>query len=167
MHDWNFAGYLDWKRSSGWLESWEGLLFMSNVLTTCAEAIFRVKTLKWRWLPLLIDFFNQGMWLLGSNHFLIFWVCYNLNHRIKYCHYSKFQALLDATYVVECQLVNEDFPEDRSAKEIKHLISKCLFVLLILIFQSEIKILVRYLSALMNFVLLEILFQVNLLLLLL
>ena len=69
--------------------------------------------------------------------------------------------------MVECQLVNEDFPEDRSAKEIKHLISKCLFVLLILIFQSEIKILVRYLSALMNFVLLEILFQVNLLLLLL
>ena len=32
--------------------------------------------------------------------------------------------------MVECQLVNEDFPEDRSAKEIKHLIGKCLFVLL-------------------------------------
>ena len=68
--------------------------------------------------------------------------------------------------MVECQLVNEEFPEDRSAKEIKHLIGKCLFVLLILIFQSGIKMLVGYISALMNFVLFEILFQVNLLLLL-
>ena len=46
MHDWNFAGYLDWKRSSGGLESSEGLLFVSAISTTCAEAIFRVKTLK-------------------------------------------------------------------------------------------------------------------------
>ena len=65
--------------------------------------------------------------------------------------------------MVECQLVNEEFPEDRSAKEIKHLIGK---FFLILIFQSGIKMLVGYISALMNFVLLEILFQVNLLLLL-
>ena len=120
----------------------------------------------WRWLPHLIDFSNQDMLLLGSNHFLICWVWYNLNHRKKYCYISKFQALLDVTYVVECQLVNEDFPVDRSAKEIKHLIGKCLFVLLILIFQSGIKMLVGYISALMNFVLFEILFQVNLLLLL-
>ncbi|XP_068727083.1 RAB7A-interacting MON1-CCZ1 complex subunit 1-like isoform X1 [Montipora capricornis] len=34
------------------------------------------------------------------------------------------QALLDVTYVVECQLVNEDFPQDRSAEEIKHLIDR-------------------------------------------
>ncbi|XP_078353608.1 RAB7A-interacting MON1-CCZ1 complex subunit 1-like [Oculina patagonica] len=34
------------------------------------------------------------------------------------------QALLDATYVVECRLVNEDFPRDRSEKEIKHLIER-------------------------------------------
>ena len=34
---------LDWKRSSGWLESWEGLLFVTIVLTTHAEGIFRVK----------------------------------------------------------------------------------------------------------------------------
>ena len=33
----------DWKRSSGWLESWEGLLLVTDVSTTCAEAIFRVK----------------------------------------------------------------------------------------------------------------------------
>lgn len=33
-----------------------------------------------------------------------------------------FQALLDATYVLECMLVNEDFPQDKSEKEIKHLI---------------------------------------------
>ena len=44
---------LDWKRSSGWLESCEGLLFATDVLTTCAEAIFRVtwRTWLWRWLP--------------------------------------------------------------------------------------------------------------------
>ena len=35
--------YLDWKRSSGWLESWEGLLLVTDVSTTCAEAILRVK----------------------------------------------------------------------------------------------------------------------------
>ena len=34
---------LNWKRSSGWLESWEGLLLVTDVSTTCAEAIFRVK----------------------------------------------------------------------------------------------------------------------------
>ena len=37
--------YLDWKRSSGWLESWEGLLLVTDVSTTCSEAIFRVKCL--------------------------------------------------------------------------------------------------------------------------
>ena len=31
------------KRSSGWLQPWDGLLFAIEVLTTCAEAIFRVK----------------------------------------------------------------------------------------------------------------------------
>ena len=29
--------YLAWKRSSGWLESWEGRLFATDVSTTCAE----------------------------------------------------------------------------------------------------------------------------------
>ena len=29
---------LDWKRSSGWLESQEGLLFVTDVSTTCVEA---------------------------------------------------------------------------------------------------------------------------------
>ena len=33
---------LDWKRSSGWLESWEGLLFATDVSPTYAAAIFRV-----------------------------------------------------------------------------------------------------------------------------
>ena len=33
---------LDWKLSSGWLESW-GLLLATDVSTTCAEVIFRVK----------------------------------------------------------------------------------------------------------------------------
>ena len=33
----------DWKTSSEWLESWEGLLLVTDVSTTCAEAIFRVK----------------------------------------------------------------------------------------------------------------------------
>ena len=42
--------YLDWKRSSGWLEAWEGLLLVTDILRTCAEAIFRVTWL-WRWLP--------------------------------------------------------------------------------------------------------------------
>ena len=27
--------FLDWKRSSGWLESWEGLLLLTDVSTTC------------------------------------------------------------------------------------------------------------------------------------
>ena len=29
---------LDWKWLSGWLESWEGLLFVTDVSTTCVEA---------------------------------------------------------------------------------------------------------------------------------
>ena len=36
--------------------------------------------------------------------------------------YSLFQALLDVTYVLECRLVNDDFPPDRSESEIKDLI---------------------------------------------
>ena len=37
--------FLRWmKISSGWLEPWEGLLFATDVSTTCAEAIFRVKS---------------------------------------------------------------------------------------------------------------------------
>jgi len=94
--------YLDRRGSPGWLESWEGLLLVTHVSTTCAEAIFRVKkTLKmasrrlWRWLPHRLSrrqslaavllgppvawmiFFNQGMLLLGSNHFLMYGI---------YCH---------------------------------------------------------------------------------
>ena len=42
-------------------------------------------------------------------------------------NYILFQALLDATYVLECRLVNEDFPQDRSEKEITHLIGKWVF----------------------------------------
>ena len=38
---------LDLKRSSGWLESWEGLLFVTEVSKTCAEAIFWVKQCDW------------------------------------------------------------------------------------------------------------------------
>ena len=34
------AVYLDWKWSSGWLESWQGLLLATDVSTTCAGAIF-------------------------------------------------------------------------------------------------------------------------------
>ena len=37
--------YLVRKRSSGWLESWEGLLFATDVLTTCAEAIWIMRTI--------------------------------------------------------------------------------------------------------------------------
>ena len=84
--------YLEWKWSSGWLEPWEGLLFVTDVSITCAEAIFRVKwsiTWLWRWLPHRLSkcqspttvllrtpvtqmiTFNQGMLSLGSNHFRI------------------------------------------------------------------------------------------------
>ena len=42
---------LDWKRSSGWLESWEGLLLATDVSTTCVEAVFSVKRRLWRWPP--------------------------------------------------------------------------------------------------------------------
>ena len=35
--------FLDWKRWSGWLESWEGLLLVTDVSTTCAEAILTLK----------------------------------------------------------------------------------------------------------------------------
>ena len=34
--------FFDWKTSSGWLESWKGLLFATDILTACGEAIFRV-----------------------------------------------------------------------------------------------------------------------------
>ena len=37
--------YLNWKRSSGWLESWQGLLFVTDISTNCAETIFRVTVL--------------------------------------------------------------------------------------------------------------------------
>ena len=37
------VSFHDWKRTSGWLESWERLLFVTDVSTTCAEAIFTVK----------------------------------------------------------------------------------------------------------------------------
>lgn len=37
-------------------------------------------------------------------------------------HYS--QALLDETYVLECRLVNADFPEDRCKGDIRHLIGQ-------------------------------------------
>ena len=37
--------YLDWQWLSGLLASWEGLLLATDVSTTCAEAIFRVKWL--------------------------------------------------------------------------------------------------------------------------
>ena len=33
--------YFDWKRSPRWLESWEGLLFVTDV-STCVEASFRI-----------------------------------------------------------------------------------------------------------------------------
>ena len=33
--------FLDWKRSFGWLQSWERLLLETDVSTTCEEAIFR------------------------------------------------------------------------------------------------------------------------------
>lgn len=33
-----------------------------------------------------------------------------------------FQAVLDLTYVIECRLVNDDFPQDRSKKEIGHVV---------------------------------------------
>ena len=39
----HYNWYLDWKRSFEWLESWEGLLLVTDFSTTCAEAIFRVK----------------------------------------------------------------------------------------------------------------------------
>ena len=48
--------FLDWKRSSGWLESWEGLLLTTVLLRTPTTQMI---------------FFNQGMLLLGSNHFLM------------------------------------------------------------------------------------------------
>lgn len=33
-----------------------------------------------------------------------------------------FQAVLDLTYVIECRLVNDDFPQDRSKEEIGHVV---------------------------------------------
>ena len=36
--------FFDWKRSSGWEESWEGLLLVTDVSTTCAEATQVVET---------------------------------------------------------------------------------------------------------------------------
>ena len=46
----------DWKGSSGWLESWEGLLLAFCVPTICAEAIFRVK-----W-SLLVSWKFENLW---------------------------------------------------------------------------------------------------------
>ena len=40
--------YLDWKWSSGWLESWEGLLLATDILTAYTEAILQSRF--WRWL---------------------------------------------------------------------------------------------------------------------
>ena len=61
---------------------------------------------------------------------------------------SLFQALLDATYVLECRLVNEDFPQDRSEKEIEHLIgtSNVLFKQFVANLRLECKCKFEYLS---------------------
>ena len=82
---WHFRKYLDWKRSSGWFESWEGLL-----LRPMFRQPVRKPSSQSRWLPHRLSkcqsqttvlqrtpitqmiFFNQGTLLLGSNHFLSF-----------------------------------------------------------------------------------------------
>ena len=51
--------FLDWKRSSGWLESWEGLLLVTDVSITCAEAIFRVKATYSETLPLWLRYVDD------------------------------------------------------------------------------------------------------------
>ena len=57
--------YLDWKRSSGWLESWERLLLVTDVSTTCAEAIFRFSIYQ-RLLYLLTNqIAHQGFWIFN------------------------------------------------------------------------------------------------------
>ena len=69
IHKWQlFYFYRDWKRSSGWLESWEGLLLVSLTTVLLRTPITQM------------IFFNHGMLLLGSNHFLVlFLLCYCAN----------------------------------------------------------------------------------------
>ena len=81
---------LDWKRSSGKLEFWKGLLFATDVSTTERKPSSESSTFwLWRWLPRRLSkrewptavplrtlvtqtiFFNKGMLLLSSNHFHI------------------------------------------------------------------------------------------------
>ena len=96
--------YLDWKRPSGWLQSREGLLFVTYVSRTCVEAIFWInwtvkmastqvsqsQTTVLLWTPITqMIFFNQGKLLLGSNHFLLI-INFELLHKsfnysIQYC----------------------------------------------------------------------------------
>ena len=65
--------YLDWKRSYGWLESWEGVLLVTNVSTTARKPFFRVN---WAKLPLrnpknflFYDF--QSLWKVMATYPLI------------------------------------------------------------------------------------------------
>ena len=78
---------LDWKRSSGRLEFWKGLLLATDVSTTERKPSSESSTFwLWRWLPRRLSkrqcqpsvplrtqmiFFNKGMLLLSSNHFPI------------------------------------------------------------------------------------------------
>ena len=61
--------YLDWNRSSGWLESWKGLLLVTDVSTTCAQAISRVN---WLRLPLR----NQKNFLFYDFIVIVIGHCY-------------------------------------------------------------------------------------------
>ena len=69
----NFAFYIliitritTWLKTIIWvIESWEGLFLATDILTTCAEAIFRVTLLLHRPPVTHMIIFNQGMLLLG------------------------------------------------------------------------------------------------------
>ena len=52
----SFFRYLDWKWSSGWLESWEALLLATNILTTNKAESQSILCLvfKWCWAMLLL-----------------------------------------------------------------------------------------------------------------
>ena len=76
--------YLDWKRSSWWLEFWIGLLFVTDVSTTYAEAIFKVKSSRYKYR--LSRCFKQTRMSRGSNWYEL----------ITKLHKIKIQMPLDA-----------------------------------------------------------------------
>ena len=93
---------LDWKWSSEWLEFWEGLLLATDVSTTCAEAIFRVKwTLKMRKVLTLRWLLHRLSKRQSTTTVLLKTAVTQMIFSIKVCYSSVVRILSHTTFTLE------------------------------------------------------------------